>query len=228
VARSFDAVLFDAGGVLVLPDPLVLAPVLAPFDADVTVPSLVRAHYGAIAMQDCGAVHDDWQLYCVGFVTYAGVPAAARDRAAAALDDVWSAFLWRHPIAASLRALFELSAASVPLGVVSNAIGQIEDCLRYQGVCQVGPGAGVPVAVVVDSDVVGVRKPDPAIFGFALDVLGVAPRRCLYVGDSIRNDVDGGRAAGLEAVLVDPYDDRPDVDCRRVASLMELLPLLMA
>ena len=40
--------------------------------------------------------------------------------------------------------------------------------LRRSGVCQVGPGAGVAVRCVVDSHVVGVAKPDPAIFDHAV------------------------------------------------------------
>jgi putative hydrolase of the HAD superfamily len=59
---------------------------------------------------------------------------------------------------------------------------------------------------VVDSAVVGVAKPDPAIFGIALDALGVpASRTVLYVGDSLRYDVAGAVAAGLQPVHLDPY-----------------------
>jgi len=226
VGPDFDAVLFDAGGVLVLPDPLVIAPVLAGFGADVRVPTLVRAHYAAMATQDRGDVHDDWFVYGQGYVAAAGVAPEQARGAAASLFSVWSAFLWRHPVAASLRALLDLHRAGVAMGVVSNAVGQIEACLRYQGVCQVGPGSGVPVAVVIDSEVVGVQKPDPAIFAGALAVLGVEPSRCLYVGDSIRNDVVGARAAGLEPVLLDPYDDRVDADCRRARDLTDVVTLL--
>ena len=53
------------------------------------------------------------------------------------------------------------------MGVVSNASGQIEAMLR-RGIAQVGPGDHVDMRVIVDSHVVGVAKPDPAIFDHAL------------------------------------------------------------
>ena len=42
----------------------------------------------------------------------------------------------------------------------------------------------MPVVIIVDSTIVGVAKPDPAIFSFALDVLDVKPEHVAYVGDS--------------------------------------------
>ncbi len=55
VAR-FDAVIFDAGGVLVLPDPTVLAPLLAYFGGDSTLDAHRRAHYaGMKAKSDVSA-----------------------------------------------------------------------------------------------------------------------------------------------------------------------------
>ena len=50
---------------------------------------------------------------------------------------------------------------------------------------------------VAVSAVVGAEKPDPAIFRFALDRLGVPPERALHIGDNDRTDGDGARAAGL-------------------------------
>ena len=55
------------------------------------------------------------------------------------------------------------------IGVVPTG-RQIESVLGRFGVCQVGEGEGVPVVIIVDSTIVGVAKPDPAIFSFALDV----------------------------------------------------------
>jgi len=47
----------------------------------------------------------------------------------------------------------------------------------------------------------GLRKPAPAVFMRALDVLGVAPSRTLFVDDLFAN-VRGARAAGLHAETV--------------------------
>ncbi len=76
-----------------------------------------------------------------------------------------------------------------------------------------GPGPGVRVGVILDSAVVGVAKPDPAIFRIALDALGVpAGGTVLHVGDSLRYDVAGALAAGLQPVHMDPYGYCPAPD----------------
>lgn len=81
------------------------------------------------------------------------------------------------------------------------------------------------VSVVIDSHVVGIEKPDPRIFGFALDVLGADPARCLYVGDTIRFDVRGALAAGLFPVHMDPFGhcDGPHAHISALADLTEWL-----
>jgi putative hydrolase of the HAD superfamily len=72
---------------------------------------------------------------------------------------------------------------------------------------------GVPVGVVADSTTAGVAKPDPAIFRLALESLGVpAGDTVLHVGDSLRSDVDGALAAGLQPVHFDPYGCCPAPD----------------
>ena len=68
--------------------------------------------------------------------------------------------------------------------------GRSRPCCGESGVCQVGPGAGVEVRCVVDSHVVGVAKPDPAIFEHAaVHFPGVERSRIAYVGDSVTMDV---------------------------------------
>jgi FMN phosphatase YigB (HAD superfamily) len=113
----------------------------------------------------------------------------------------------------------------MPVGVVSNASGQIEEILRRSGICQVGAGDHAEVRCIIDSHVVGVTKPDPQIFEFALPFFpGIERSRIAYVGDSIVMDVGGATAAGLTPILVDPYDDAADlVSCRRIRSLLELV-----
>ena len=58
------------------------------------------------------------------------------------------------------------------------------------------------VDAVVSSAEAGAAKPDPAPFRRGLELVGASPGECLHVGDSQRNDVDGARAAGVEAVLL--------------------------
>jgi putative hydrolase of the HAD superfamily len=76
---------------------------------------------------------------------------------------------------------------------------------------------------VVDSARVGVAKPDPAIFRFALDALDVGPEALLHVGDSSAADVAGATAAGIAALHLDPLDRCPDRRHPHLASLLELL-----
>jgi putative hydrolase of the HAD superfamily len=224
VGRRFDAILFDAGGVLVLPDPTVLGPLLAPYGADGSYDRHHRAHYAAMRIQDTAGVGlDDWGAYDAAYVEALGVSGDEAAEAAQLLGNTRTPMLWRYPIRGASNALRSLVDAEVPIGIVSNASGQIEQTLRRFRLCQVGDGDCVPVACVVDSEVVGVTKPDPAIFGFALDVLGLAAHRVAYVGDSVRNDVRGAQAAGLTALHLDPYDDHPDAEHERVGRLSDLL-----
>ena len=54
-----------------------------------------------------------------------------------------------------------------------------------------------------DSQLVGVAKPDPRIFEFALPHFdGVARSRIAYIGDSVTMDIGGARAAGLYPIGV--------------------------
>ena len=57
--------------------------------------------------------------------------------------------------------------------------------------------------VMICSFDIGVPKPDPRIFEFALDLLGVRPQEAVMVGDSLEADVKGALGADMRAVLVD-------------------------
>ncbi|MFV0308346.1 MAG: HAD family hydrolase [Desertimonas sp.] len=221
----FDAVWFDAGGVLVLPDPTVLGPLLAFYDADPSVPAHRRAHYGAMAVKSArGADESDWAVYNETYCRWLGVPEADVAEAADVLDRTRHAPLWRWPIPETAEALARLHDRDVPIGVVSNAAGQIEAVLARAGVCQVGAGHGVPVRCVIDSTVVGVAKPDPAIFDYAAPFFaGIDRARIAYVGDSVTMDVAGAAAAGLHPLLLDPHGDHPDAAFETITAVADVL-----
>ena len=58
------------------------------------------------------------------------------------------------------------------------------------------------VDVVVDSCLVGMRKPNPDIYRYTADQLGVAIERCVFLDDAPGN-VAGAEAVGMTAILVD-------------------------
>ena len=83
---------------------------------------------------------------------------------------------------------------SVGIAVVTNnLLAEQQDKLR---VC----GLTTYVDALVASEDVGVSKPDPEIFRFALHRLGVSAAEAVMVGDSWPNDIAGARAAGIGAV----------------------------
>ncbi len=230
----FDAILFDAGGIFVVPDPVTIGTVVRKFGGAGLVEQLIRAHYaGMAALDDLARSREipsidgfSWEPYREAYVVAAGVPDAHREAATVALREYFSPFLWRFPLLDSVAALWRLHLKGMPVGIVSNASGQIEQTLASQCVAQVGEGAGVPVLIVTDSHVVGVAKPDPKIFDNAIALLatmGVNKDRVAYVGDSYVNDVGGARNAGLRPILLDPYDDQAHQDCERIKSLHELI-----
>ncbi|MFT5026372.1 MAG: putative hydrolase of the HAD superfamily [Ilumatobacter sp.] len=219
----FDAVLFDAGGVLVLPDPTVIAPLLDFYGADSAVAVHRRAHYAAMAAKSkAGSSEAEWLVYDETYVSSVGVRDADLVEAADVLNRTRTPDLWRWPIPETLDALQRLAAAGVPMGVVSNASGQVEGSLN-RSVCQVGAGTFTAMRCIIDSQVVGVEKPDARIFDFALPYFAeFAPERIAYVGDSVAMDIESSRSAGLHSILVDPYNDHIGADFERISSVQVL------
>jgi len=81
-------------------------------------------------------------------------------------------------------------------------------------------------AVTICSEV-GFAKPQPEIFETAIRTLGVLPGRTVFAGDSLVDDFQAGRNAGLEAILVDRTGRYAAMrSVRRIASLNELLPIV--
>jgi putative hydrolase of the HAD superfamily len=86
--------------------------------------------------------------------------------------------------------------------------------------------AGLPelrrIKHVVISSEVGWRKPAPEFFAALSKSVGHPPGRILFVGDDLTNDYEGSRAAGLRAVLFDA--ERKHASCpARIESFRDLL-----
>jgi FMN phosphatase YigB (HAD superfamily) len=129
--------------------------------------------------------------------------------------------LWRSVMPGVPEALGRLQALGLRLVVVSNSDGTVEQSL-------VDAGLRTYMTLVVDSALAGVEKPDPRIFLHALESAGALAGRTLHVGDIYHADVVGARAAGIHALLLDPYDDWNGVDCPTARHLSEVADVLAA
>ena len=136
----------------------------------------------------------------------------------AVLDVVYAA-TQQHT--AHSRAVLRQLAARRPLVLVSNFYGNISTVLRefdFDGL----------FSHVVESAVVGVRKPDPQIFLLGVEALAMRPGQVTVVGDSIDKDILPARAAGCHTVWLqgEQWTDAPvdtTIPDRIISDLKELL-----
>lgn len=223
LADKVDAVFLDVGGVFHLPDHQHVLDALRRAGVAADPSRLDRAHYAGVAALSERPDEESWRAYQEAYATEVAVPPERQEDALAELDAAFAApGMWSRVVRGSVEALRALARTGVALAIVSNSDGTLERRLRAEGVCQVGPGEGVPVAVVVDSGVVGVAKPDPGIFHLALEAVGVAPERAVHVGDTVGADVEGARRAGIHPLHFDPYGLCADRSHPHLADLAEL------
>jgi putative hydrolase of the HAD superfamily len=92
------------------------------------------------------------------------------------------------PVHASLR------ESGIRIGLVSNTSRDLGAFVEH---------FALDVDAWISSGVHGKVKPSPTIFLAALELLGVEPAAAVMVGDSPLDDVEGARALGMQAYLVD-------------------------
>ena len=101
-----------------------------------------------------------------------------------------------------LPVLVELRSHELKLGLVSNTGRDLDEFVRHHG---------LDVDAAVSSGVHGKTKPHPTIFKAALERLAAEPAEAVMVGDSIEDDVEGAKAAGMRGLLLDRENRYPDV-----------------
>lgn len=79
---------------------------------------------------------------------------------------------------------------------------------------------------VTDSSSVGVKKPDPKIFEYALGVGQVAPNQAAMIGDNLEADVEGALAVGMHAIHFMPLEKKHPTHYTEIDKLQELKFLL--
>lgn len=78
------------------------------------------------------------------------------------------------------------------------------------------PGCGAlaeAIAVAGGVRPIGIGKPEPPLFRAVIDRLGCPPHQAAMVGDSTASDIQGGRAAGMFTIWLNPEPDGPPPSC---------------
>ena len=130
--------------------------------------------------------HLEWQFDVLRASEYAP---ALTPALAGRIESEFSAIV-KNAARANTDVLTRLRARGFVLGVVSNGCGNVDvlcDDLGYAPL----------LSLVVDSRRVNLFKPDPAIYLFAADRLGLAPSSIMMVGDSFERDVRPAKAIGM-------------------------------
>lgn len=208
---TLSAVLFDAGNTLVYAHPGRMAEIFRAAGAPAT-PETVRTAeraarrllHDAVRDGHAGTEPEVWGAYFAALLDGSGVPDGGREAAGRGIRDVHASdHLWTWVEPGTAEALQTLRDDGLRLGVISNADGRMEAVLEEVGLRPF-------FEFVVDSERVGVEKPDPRIFREGCRLLDLPPEACLYVGDLYPVDYVGATGAGLQAVLLDPLGVHAD------------------
>lgn len=215
--------LFDAGGVLLLPGGEQLSAMFAEVGVELEPARCRDAWSQALADGDQGGTLDpEWVVQ--RWVHHAGAPPDAHADACAALHAELrrKRIAWHETVDEVHETLAALRDAGLRLGCVSNSDGTVEHELGLLGLAEF-------FEVIIDSEVVGIEKPDPSIFAWCLGRMpGLEPGDCIYVGDTIHYDVNPATHAGLFACHFDRLGryTTPTPHGVRITQLREVLALV--
>jgi len=118
----------------------------------------------------------------------------------------------------TLPVLSALRAAGVKIGLVSNSARDVHAFARHHA---------LEIDAGISSFFHGKTKPHASIFRAVLGLLDVGPDDAVMVGDTVEDDVEGARAIGMHAILLDRHGQHPEFE-PRIESLSVLPAVLGA
>ena len=148
-------------------------------------------------------VHDDelWIVFTEEIVRGMGGDAEAARECAEELVRAWELHERFTLYEDALPVLAALREHGIKIGLISNGSRDLEEFVAHHGLdadCAIGSRA------------FGRTKPHPEIFRHALALLEVEPEDAAMIGDSYEDDIEGARALGMKAFLLDRDGRRPD------------------
>jgi putative hydrolase of the HAD superfamily len=133
-------------------------------------------------------------------------------RAAVEMERRWSQSVHFELYDDALPVLDAVREHGLKIGLLSNSSRDLDEFVAHHG---------VSADAVLTSHVHGKTKPHRTIFRAMLARLAVEPAEAVMVGDTIEDDVEGARAVGMQAVLLDREGRFPEY-AGRLDDLREL------
>ena len=152
-------------------------------------------------------MHDEeiWIAFTERIVRGMGGDGERARECAIAIEQAWEEHANFDLYEDALPVLEELRRLGLGLALVSNGVRDLDEFVLHHG---------LDVDAAVCSRAHGRIKPHETIFRAALERLGVEPGDAVMVGDSLEDDVEGARALGMRALLVDRENRYPEVEGR--------------
>ncbi|MAU71900.1 MAG: noncanonical pyrimidine nucleotidase, YjjG family [Pseudozobellia sp.] len=79
---------------------------------------------------------------------------------------------------------------------------------------------------VINSEMAGVKKPNPYIFQLALNRAGVEAQTSLMIGDNLEADIQGAMAVGYHALHFNAHNEPLHEHCKMIHDLIEIKSFL--
>lgn len=105
------------------------------------------------------------------------------------------------------RPVLEALSERFPMMLVSNFYGNVDSVLRDFDLRRYFKG-------VIESAVVGVRKPNPTLFRLGVDALEIEASNVVVIGDSLRKDIEPAESLGCKVLWIKGKGWTPDEDAQ--------------
>lgn len=122
------------------------------------------------------------------------------------------------------KPVLEALSQKYPMVLVSNFYGNVATVLEDFGIRQY-------FKAIIESAVMGIRKPDPRIFEHGVKALGMQPSETLVIGDSLRKDILPAESIGCQVLWLKGKGWTPEEDAQlhpnTITDLGQILSILL-
>lgn len=117
--------------------------------------------------------------------------------------------------------LTDLKRKGIKTGIITSAYEK-----EIQKICEIVALDRSLFDVVVGSDTIKRAKPEPDIFVYALNILGIIPEEAIYVGDNLKKDYKASENVGMNPLLIVRHDNDVPENVEYITGLTSLLDYL--